>query len=153
MAFEPLQTDEKLEKPTKAGPDMDSVMLFGCSGFVLTSIGGYVLSVWPYFIFPDSEKLATIGLSSAVGLGPAAVLGVIATRRFGLAGACGFVGGSMATAIFLYLRVEQTFISALARQAPKPDYPQLLMYLLPLGWVLLSVILALLFIPDEKDEK
>lgn len=153
MAFEPLNTDEKLDKPGKIAPDMDSVMLFGCSGFVFTSVGGYILTVWPYLVLQDSEKLARLGLCSCIGMLPAAVLGVASTRRFGLAGACGFVGGSMATAIFLYLRIEQTFISALARQAPKPDYPQILTYLVPLGWVIISVIFALIFLPDEKLEK
>ena len=153
MAFEPLETDEKLENPVKAGPDMDTVMLFGCSGFVLTSIGGYILSVWPYLVFQESEKLSRLGVSSAIGLVPAAILGIFSARKFGLAGACGFVGGAMATGIFLYLRIEQTFISALARQAPKPDYPQILMYLIPLGWLIVSIVLSLIFVPDEKSDK
>ncbi len=152
MAFEPLQTDEKLDSPVKRAPDMDSVMLFGCSGFVFTSIGGYILTVWPYLVFQDSERLSRLEVSSLVGMLPAAILGTVASRRFGLAGACGFVGGSMASGIFLYLRIEQTFLSSLARQAPKPDYPQILTYLIPLTWIIVSVILALVFVPNEKPD-
>ncbi len=126
-------------------------MLFGCSGFVITSIGGYLVSVWPYLVFRDTEKLVHLGAASAAGLLPAALLGVVATRRFGLPGACGFVGGALSTGIFLYLRIEQTFISSLARQAPTPDYPQILMYLVPLGWILAAAILALAFLPHDRS--
>ncbi|MDR3690619.1 MAG: hypothetical protein P4L46_14670 [Fimbriimonas sp.] len=153
MPFEPLQTDEKLDQPVKADPDMDTAMLFGCSGFVFTSIGGYILSVWPYLVFQDSEILARLAMCSAIGLTPSALLGIAATRRFGLAGACGFVGGSMATGIFLFLRLDQAFVAALARQAPKPDYPHLLVYLVPAGWIILTLILALVFMPNEEPEK
>jgi hypothetical protein len=153
MAFEPLQTDEKIDAPVKGPRDMDAAMLFGCSGFVITSLGGWALSVWPYLVFPDTEKLAMLGLASGAGLTPAAVLGVFSTRKFGLAGACGFVGGALSTGIFLYLRLDQIFISALARQAPTPNYPHLLVYLVPLGWILVATILALAFLPKEKDSE
>jgi hypothetical protein len=152
MAFEPLKTDEKIEGPVVRKQDMDAAMLFGCSGFVLTSIGGYILSVWPFLVFPDTEQIRMLGLAAAVGLIPAAVLGIVATRKFALAGACGFVGGALSTGIFLYLRIEQTFISALSRQAPTPDYPQMMMVLVPVSWVILCAILALVFLPREKPD-
>ncbi len=152
MAFEPLETDEKVDNPQKKGPDMDTVMLFGCSGFVVTSIGGYILSVWPFLLFQDSERITTLGTSCAFGLLPAAILGMVSSRKFGLAGACGFVGGSMATGIFMFLRIQQAFVAAFARQAPPPDYPQILMYLVPLSWVIVSLVLALLLVPNEKAE-
>lgn len=151
MAFEPLQTDEKLEGPVQKQKDMDAAMLFGCSGFVFTSIVGYALSVWPFFLLPETQKLVNLAIAAGIGLTPAAVLGVVATRKFGLAGACGFVGGSMATGIFLYLRIEQIFIAALARQAPPAEYPRIVTYLLPLGWILLSAILAIAALPREED--
>jgi len=153
MAFEPLETDEKIDTPTKRAPDMDTAMLFGCSGFVITSIGGWALSVWPFLVLPDTERIAMLGLASAVGLTPAAILGILATRKFRLAGACGFVGGAMSTGIFLYLRIEQIFISAFARQAPAPDYPRAMMFLVPVAWVLVAAILALAFLPKEKENE
>jgi len=151
MAFEPLETDEKLEQPVQAAPDMDAAMLFGCSGFVLTSIGGYLLSVWPFITFQDTERLSGLVLASAVGLIPAAFVGIIATRRFRLAGACGFVGGSMATGIFLYLRIQQAFLAHEARQAPKPEYPSICIYLIPLAWIVLSTLLAIVSLPSSEE--
>jgi len=153
MAFEPLETDEKLDTPVKRAPDMDAAMLFGCSGFVLTSIGGYLLSVWPFLVFSDTEKLTVLASAAAVGLIPAAILGIFATRKFRLAGACGFVGGALSTGIFLYLRLEQVFISALSRQAPTPDYPKITMYLVPLGWILTTAILSIAFLPKESENE
>jgi len=153
MAFEPLKTDEKIEGPIQKQPDMDSAMLFGCTGFVFTSIAGYLLSVWPFLVLPDTEKISKLAIAVGVGLIPAAVLGVFATRKFALAGACGFVGGSLSTGIFLYLRLEQVFISATARQAPAPDYPQVMMYVVPLGWILASAILALIALPRDYQDK
>ncbi len=152
MAFEPLQTDEKLENPVARPPDMDAAMLFGCSGFVLSSIGGYMLSVWPFLVFQETEKLTTLATAAAIGLTPAAILGIVSTRKFRLAGACGFVGSALSVGIFLYLRIEQTFISSLARQAPAPDYPKVVMYLAPLGWILISAILGLLFLPKQEED-
>lgn len=153
MAFEPLQTDEKIDNPEKGPRDMDAAMLFGCSGFVITSIGGWALSVWPFLVFPDTEKISRLALASAVGLIPAAILGIFATRKFGLAGACGFVGGALSTGIFLYLRIEQIFISALARQAPEPEYPHMVLFLAPSVWILIAAILALAFMPKEEEIK
>lgn len=153
MAFEPLQTDEKLEVPVVQKRDMDSAMLFGCSGFVFTSIAGYVLSVWPFLIFQNTDQIRPLAISAATGFLPAAIIGVIATRKFGLAGACGFVGGGLSTGIFLFLRIEQTFIAALARQGPTPEYPPLMKYLVPSGWIVISAILALIFLPKEREEE
>jgi hypothetical protein len=152
MPFEPLQTDEKIEGPIKRKRDMDAAMLFGCSGFVFSSIAGYILSVWPFLVFPDSERISSLSLAAGTGLIPAAIVGIAATRKFALAGACGFVGGALSTGIFLYLRIEQTFIAALARQAPTPEYPRIMTYLIPLCWILISAILALIFLPREQGD-
>ena len=151
MAFEPLETDEKLDQPVQANPDMDAAMLFGCSGFVITSIGGYLLAVWPFIVFQDTERLTRLGLAAVVGLTPAAIVGIFATRKFRLAGACGFIGGSMATGIFLYLRLQQEFLAFMARQAPKPEYPSVAMYLIPLSWIVLSAILAIISLPSGEE--
>jgi len=152
MPFEPLNTDEQIENPVKKPRDMDAAMLFGCSGFVVTSLVGWCLSVWPFLVLPHTEKLANLGTASAVGLIPASVLGVIATRKFGLAGACGFVGSALSTGIFLYLRLDQMFLGALARQGPTPEYPRMMVYLVPCAWILASAILSLVFLPKQSDE-
>jgi len=147
MAFEPLQTDEKLDRPIPKARDMDGQMLFGCSGFVLASVGSYLLSIWPFFAFSNTDRLASLGLASALGFVPAFALGGVATRKFGLAGGCGAIAGALTSAIFLYLRIQQTFLSAAARQAPTPDYPAVLQWLVPTGWVLAVVLAASLLLP------
>jgi len=150
MPLEPLQTDEKLDKPVKAGRDFDAQMMFGCGGFLIASIAGYMLSVWPFFAFQQVEQLSTLLMAMAAGMLPAAILGLVATRKFGVAGACGFVAGAITTAIFLYLRLTQAHLSYLAQQSPRPDWPQILSILVPLGWVLAVAFLAVLFLPKGE---
>lgn len=127
-------------------------MLRGCSGFVTASLMGYALSVWPFFAFQEAEKLSQLITASASGLIPAAIFGTIAARRFGLAGACGFVAGSISTAIFLYLRLNQAVLAGMAQQAPVPEWPGEFVTLLPLGYVLLAVFLAILAMPRNEAE-
>ena len=38
MSYEPLRTDEKLEKPVKRKPDMDSTFLTGCFTVAVLSL-------------------------------------------------------------------------------------------------------------------
>ncbi len=147
MAFEPLRTDEKLDESPPKSRDMDAQMLFGCSGFIVASVGGYVLSVWPWFAFDQADKLTTVVTCSLLGLLPSGIVGVVCTRKFGLAGACGFVAGALTTAVFLYLRLQQTFLAAMAKQLPQPDYPSAMMGVLPFAWVLLVLMAAFLLLP------
>jgi len=56
MAFEPLQTDEKLDVPEQTAQDMDKQMLFGCSGFLISSVVGYLLTIWPFIAFQKTEQ-------------------------------------------------------------------------------------------------
>jgi hypothetical protein len=151
MPFEPLNTDERIEQSAPRERSMDDQMLFGCSGFVIASIGGYALSVWPFFLFADIEKVSTLAKDCAIGFVPAVILGLLVSRRFGLPGACGAVGGAIASAMFLYLRIEQAFMAHLARQAPEPDYPSILQGLVPLAWLLAVILVALAAMPKEKD--
>ncbi|MDX2064599.1 MAG: hypothetical protein SFX74_02535 [Fimbriimonadaceae bacterium] len=152
MAFEPLQTDETRApgEAADASRDMDREMLFGCSGFLLASVFGYMLSIWPFIAFQQTERLATLGLAIALGPGVAAAVGMVITRRYKLAGACGFVGGALCTAIFMYLRLQHGFISAMAKQAPRPDYPESFALLVPGAYVLLCVFLAVLVMPNDS---
>lgn len=150
MPIDPLQTDEKLDKPVKAGKDFDAQMMFGCGGFLIAAVAGYMLSVWPFFAFQNVEQLSVLLLAMAVGMGPATALGLFATRKFGVAGACGFLAGAITTAIFLYLRLTQAHLSAMAQQSPRPDWPQVMAVLIPISWVLLVAFLGLLFMPKGE---
>jgi hypothetical protein len=149
MAFEPLNTDEKVEGSSPRVRDMDAQMLFGCSGFLLASLGGYVLAVWPFFLFQETQRLSTLATSCAAGLGPAAVLTGFLARKFGLAGACGAVGGAIATAMFLYLRINQVFLGWMARQIPEPEYPPMMQWMLPVSWILVVLLIGLTIAPRE----
>lgn len=151
MAFEPLGTDEKRDPGDKTArpKDIDSQMLLGCGGFLIAAVGGYVLSIWPFVVFQQVERLSTLLMALGFSAIPALTLGSIVTRRLGLAGACGMVGGALTTAIFLFLRLEQAFLSALAEQSPRPEYPEAYRWLVPLGYVLAAIFLAALFFPKE----
>lgn len=150
MPFEPIRTDEARDRRSRKRSDFDTQMLFGCSGFVGASVLTYALAVWPHLAWSDTHSSAVLGLGLALGLGPACVFGGFVARRFGLAGAAGFFAGSMASATFLFLRLQQVMAFRGIPDTPQPDYPYAWMWIVPLGWVLLSAILALLFVP--KDE-
>lgn len=150
MAFEPLRTDEKLETPVARKKDMDDLMVAGCSGFVAAALLTYFIAIWPFLVFSEAERWISLAKGAGFGLLPAALLGILAARKFGLPGACGFVGGAMATAIFLYLRLQQAFIAGEADQAPPPDYPRAFLALLPLAWLLIAFAIALAFTPRSE---
>lgn len=151
MPFEPLRTDEKLSRKQKPAKDMDSLMLAGCTGFVGASILSYGLAVWPFMAFQETQRATTIAWGALLGLLPAAILGVFAARKFNLPGACGFVGGSMAMSVFLYLRLQQVMAGNASTDLPHPDYPESWGWMIPLGWLLLSIVLAVVALPRSPD--
>ncbi len=150
MAFEQMDTDERLENPVRRPPDLDTQMLFGCSGFVATSMASYVVSVAPHLVWTDVHRAATLAACSAAGLIPASVLGVYATRRFGLPGGAGFLGGALAFSVFLFLRIQQVMTFRHAREAPQPDYPAAWVWMAPVGWVLFAGLLIFVFLPRSE---
>jgi hypothetical protein len=155
MPLDPLETDEKIANPVKRVRDMDDQMLFGCSGFLVASLGGYGLMVWPFFAFQDTDRLKTMVTALSIGLVPTFILSAVVSRRFGLAGTCGAVGGAIASAMFLYLRVQQAFLAHLARQAPEPQYPASMAVVVPLAVLLAVALVALIFMarePGRTDE-
>lgn len=150
MPFEPLQTDEKLEKPIKAEKDFDTQMLAGCTAFVGTSVLCYLLGVWPFFVLPETNKLLMLLMACALGLIPAAIFGSVITRKAGLPGACGFLGGAMAIAIFLFLRLQQIMLAKQIKDLPQPEYPSSWVWMLPLAWILVAIGLVSLFMPKGQ---
>lgn len=153
MPFEELRTDERLEKPVRPPRDMDSLMLFGCTGFVLASFLTYFLSVWPFFVIPDQETIRGLAIAIAAGFVPAAVLGALLARKFGLPGACGAIGGAMATAIFLHLRVKLLMLGFSLPDVPDPEFPPVMTWIVPLAWLLAMVLVQLLVLyrwPDDN---
>lgn len=155
MPFEPVQTDEKIPGGGPKEPDMDDQMLFGCTSFVVGSCVAYLLAAWPMFVIQDTHLVVNLAAALGFGLIPASIWGAVVTRRTGLPGACGFVGGAMAMAIFLYLRLEQLMLGMVNRNLPQPDYPRSWVWILPIGWVLFAVLLAMILLPKREftDEK
>ena len=125
-------------------------MIMGCGGFVVAAVGIYLLGVWPFLAFQDVHRLRTLGLCAALGFFPTALVSAFASRRFGLPGACGAVGGALTVAVFLYLRVQQAFTAAVARQDTPPDYPDLFAILLPIAWVLGVTLVVSVLLPKGE---
>ena len=150
MPFEPLQTDEKLDSPVPRKPDMDAQLLAGCTGFVLASIGSYGLSIWPFFTGGDVYRAQGLLTACLMGFAPATLYGALLVRRFGLAGACGFFAGAMATALFLIFRLQQLFMAAQMKPEFAPEYPTIMPYLLGGAWVVWSALVGLLLMPKGE---
>jgi hypothetical protein len=145
--MEPLATDEKLEAPRAKERDMDTHMLFGCTGFVVSSFATYFLTVWPFFVWMEVHQWGLLLKALLCGLPVAFLHGFLSTLKFELAGAAGFIGGMLAAVIFLYLRFEQVFLEAAARRIPEPDYPLWIKWFVPalvLAFALLTVAAAYL---------
>lgn len=158
MAFDPLQTDEKLDKGIKKQPDFDSQMLAGCTAFVGTSVLSYLLAVWPFFILPDMNRVVVLAADFGLGFVPFAGLGIYSTRKAALPGACGFLGGALATAVFLSLRLQQVMLGLKLRDLPQPEYPPSFVWLVPVAWLLLTLCIIAIFLQkgglsDEPQEQ
>ena len=150
--MEPLRTDEPLlPGSAKRAKDMDTAMLGGCAVFLTTAISSFGLAVWPHLVYSGAEKLATLRLCLLIGLLPSLILGIVAARQGRLAGACGFVGGALTTSVFLFLRLQQVFITAGSQTGPTPNYSPTAIYLLPLGWFVLALIVAAVTTPRIRD--
>lgn len=151
MPFEPLRTDERLETPVRER-DFDTHMLFGCGSFVVASFATYALGAWPFFALPNTHLIGALGVACAAGLLPALAFGAFASRRAGLAGACGFVGGAMAVAVFLFLRMEQVMMGYDMRDLPLPEYPRTWGWMLPAAWMVAAALVAGAFVgPLSRD--
>ena len=150
MPFEPLQTDEAVEGPAKKERDFDTQMLAGCTTFVAVSLLSYGLAVWPYFVFQNTYELKSLALASGIGLIPAALVGGYAVWRWGLAAAGGFVSGSLATAIFLMLRLKQVLLTEGIKDLPQAEFPESWQYLVPGAWMLVVLAVSALLIRKEE---
>lgn len=145
MAFEPLQTDEKVDRPVRGPADMDTQMLGGCSAFVVSAFITYGLGIWPFFVLPNLHLLQPLAYATAIGLGTTCVFGALASWRGGLAPACGFFAGSLTLAVFLHLFQNQIALGHTVPDLPRPDYPASMGVFLPLGWTLIALLFAVIF--------
>ncbi|RYG66704.1 hypothetical protein EON77_17195 [bacterium] len=125
-------------------------MILGCTGFLILSVVGYALAVWPFFAFLAIETRLDLARNVALGGIPHLVLTVFGARRFAVAGACGAAGGAAAVAVFLYLRLSQVGSAALVDQGRAPEYGPAVSTLLPCLWLAAILGAAILAIPAEK---
>lgn len=149
------QTDERLEAPVKQKRDMDSRFLAGCLTIAFLSLVFWILTAWPFFVFPVHLKS---GLLNAFVFGPlpALVLGVVLVRIRGLEAATALAGGGLAAGVFAYLHLGNLSLGRFADTSdlPPPDYPTLWVWLLPLAWCFAidSVIFLALPRREVQDE-
>lgn len=125
-------------------------MLGGCTVFLVVAFTSFGLAVWPHLLFPHAERAATVRMCLLIGLPPSLIVGLAGSRLGALAGACGFVAGAVTTGVFLFLRLQQIFVTADVQTGPKPDYPSAMMVLLPLGWFLIAVAAAAVATPRVR---
>lgn len=146
MAFEDLQTDEKLLGPIEKEADMDTQMIGGCSVFVSASLLTYGIAIWPFFaLHPRIYELGTLTTACVSGLLPAAAFGAFASIKWGLPAGCGFFGGALTTAVFLYLSLQQAALGHTVRELPVPEYPAAFMWWIPSMWLVVALVVGLLF--------
>ena len=150
MPFEPLQTDEPV---TSKGPkvrDLDSQMLAGCGTFVVLSLLTYFLAIWPHLAFFDTYRIRTLAIDCGIGMLPALLAGAVATRKWGLPAAGGFISGALAGAIFLLLRLKQIVLMEGTKDLPQPEFPANWQYLIPAVWML--AVMAAIAMTLKKEE-
>jgi len=152
MPFDPILTDEPLSEPAqKKRKDFEAQLMAGCMSIGVISILTYGLVIWPFAVF---QEYSVNGLLTILATGPlpACVFGAVAGRKLALAGSTGFFGGAMAAAVFMHLRLQQTMLGKYTKDLPAPEYSDLVAILLPVGWFLVSGLVALVFCRREASQ-
>lgn len=149
MAFEPLRTDEKLDTPIKSR-DFDGVMLAGCSSFVGTSVLTYLLGLWPFFAIGDLHLTARMLTAAGLSFAQTVVFGAVMTRRTGLPGACGSIGGAMSLAVFIHLMIKQLMLGFVHVEIPDPDYSGYWAWLGPLSYCTVLTLVVAVLVPRRE---
>ncbi len=121
---------------------MDAVMLAGCSGFIIAAFLTYGLAISPCFLGPAIEMVQTLATLGALGEPPCLNVGLVMSKRMSLPAAAGWVGGALATAIFLYLRLDQLTALRNSNLPGEPEYPGNWAVIIPLTWLVINVSLA-----------
>jgi len=133
--------------------DPDKELMDGCASFLVIAVVGFSLVVVPFLLTLDVHRLGDLIQTCATGMVPCLILGAIAVRIRGLATGFGLVGSAMASSVFLFLRIQQISLAAQAGQSPPVEYPPVFQFLVPLGWILATVLVSVASLKNEADQK
>jgi len=131
-------------------PDMDKMMLAGCSSFIAAAFLTYFLWVWPFFVVSDLYRFTQLQKNFALGAGASLLPIIFFAKKAGLAGLCGCLAGTMAFGVFFFLRVDQFFWGAKIEQIPQPDYSLAVKWVFPLIGVIFAATVGGFFMPKDR---
>ena len=144
MPFEPLGTDEPREESNtpRRAKSFENELVGGCFTILGGSVLIFLLTWWP---FMTGDTLTLERLLGAVGfaLVPVLIAGAVMTRLAELTGAIAFAAGMFAGAMFLFLNLNINFAGANSPDAPRPDYPDVWRWIVPLAWFLVGLVVML----------
>ncbi len=152
MPFEPLKTDEPNEGHSPATPEFEKQLMSGCTVILTGCFVVYFLVIWPWIVFLDTHTMAGLTKSLTFGLIPATLLGILLLIKFNIAGASGFVGGIFASAVFVFLRLQQFMLAEGHNDLPQPEYPSSWVIFIPIAMVFLAVGLSAIFWPKDINQ-
>jgi hypothetical protein len=151
MSFEPLKTDEpKAPGQEKREKEFEGQILKGSMIIGVTSVVVFILCGWPFLVI-EEYRVSGLFQWAWTGALPALIVGSVAAFKFKLAGASGFAGGALASAVFIFLRMDSNLLRNFVADVAKPDYPDNWKYLIPLAWVVLSLVISVILAAGDKD--
>lgn len=141
MAFDPIETDEKLDVAVKR-PDIDAHLIRGCMVFAVVALVAYAIALIPFFLVRDLSSWSGLMKACLYAGIPSVILGALASRFAGVPGGSAFVAGSLMGAVFLYLKLRQMPVLAKLGEVDPIEYGDQWSYLIPLIWVVLALVTA-----------
>ncbi len=152
MSFEPLGTDEPLEESTSSRKprDFENELVGGCFTIVGGSLTIFLLTWWPFLIFPFKTSAGLFKALAIAGI-PVLIVGLVLTRLVKLAGAVGFAAGMFIGAMFLFMNLNLELIGFNDPNALPPEYPQAWGWVIPAAWFLAGMAVMLFAYGNPKN--
>lgn len=158
--MEPIQTDEPIRSTDEAPVDFEGQLMAGCSLIGIVAFVIFGLLTWPWFAFragqdqlPPEFTMSGLMMILACGCIPTLIAGAFIVRKAEAAGAAGFLGGSMAFGVFLFLRMSQGFVAKEIADLPHAEYSETLGTTVPLVWAISVIVTTILFFPRKARQK
>jgi len=146
VPFEPLRTDEKLDRPVKR-EDIDAHFMRGLTTFSIVSISTFLLIAIPFFVIGPLETPEGLRTACLAGGIPALILGLLGGRLGKVSGGTGSVAGALTVSAFLYMKLRQVVVFAGQEGRPVLDWDPNLAYIIPLAVTVGSVIVFFIATP------